>query len=97
MTTASGHRCASPTSASMSASSPKLLPRSTRSTLSAYERMSASQPFSPTKQTPPQVFCESMITYPAHLATKAPEELQRPTYKNGNVPSLPLTVKAFDE
>eukprot|EP00965_Chrysotila_dentata_P007546 245519-Pleurochrysis_carterae.AAC.1 len=35
MTTASGHRCASPTSASMSAPSPRLLPRSARSTLSA--------------------------------------------------------------
>eukprot|EP00965_Chrysotila_dentata_P044479 1478892-Pleurochrysis_carterae.AAC.1 len=32
-----------------------------------------------------------MITYPAHLATKAQEELQCPCYKNGNVPSLPLT------
>eukprot|EP00965_Chrysotila_dentata_P199293 6179293-Pleurochrysis_carterae.AAC.2 len=39
----------------------------------------------------------SMIAYPAQLATKAQEELQRTTYKNGNVPSLPLTVKAFDE
>eukprot|EP00965_Chrysotila_dentata_P021121 699532-Pleurochrysis_carterae.AAC.1 len=38
-----------------------------------------------------------MITYPAHLATKTQEELQRPSYKNGNIPSLPLTVKAFDE
>eukprot|EP00965_Chrysotila_dentata_P002659 86661-Pleurochrysis_carterae.AAC.1 len=38
-----------------------------------------------------------MITYPAHLATKAQEELQRPFYKNCNVPSLPLTAKAFDE
>eukprot|EP00965_Chrysotila_dentata_P065664 2176117-Pleurochrysis_carterae.AAC.1 len=37
-----------------------------------------------------------MITYSAHLAIKAQEELQRPSYKNGNVPSLPLTVKAFD-
>eukprot|EP00965_Chrysotila_dentata_P147237 4861330-Pleurochrysis_carterae.AAC.1 len=38
-----------------------------------------------------------MITYPARLATKAQEELQRPSYKTGNVPSLALTVKAFDE
>eukprot|EP00965_Chrysotila_dentata_P043228 1436168-Pleurochrysis_carterae.AAC.1 len=39
-----------------------------------------------------------MITYPAHLVTNAhQEELQRPSHKNGNVPSLPLTVKAFDE
>eukprot|EP00965_Chrysotila_dentata_P156067 5156292-Pleurochrysis_carterae.AAC.2 len=38
-----------------------------------------------------------MITYPAHLATKVQEELQHPSYKNVNVPSLPLTVKAFDE
>eukprot|EP00965_Chrysotila_dentata_P088411 2919800-Pleurochrysis_carterae.AAC.1 len=38
-----------------------------------------------------------MITYPAHLATKAQEELQRPFYKNGKVPSLPLPVTAFDE
>eukprot|EP00965_Chrysotila_dentata_P150421 4968730-Pleurochrysis_carterae.AAC.1 len=38
-----------------------------------------------------------MITYPAHLATNAQEEVQRPSYKTGNVPSLPLTVKAVDE
>eukprot|EP00965_Chrysotila_dentata_P047432 1573414-Pleurochrysis_carterae.AAC.1 len=39
-----------------------------------------------------------MITYPAHLATEAQqEELQRPSYKNGNVPSLALASKAFDE
>eukprot|EP00965_Chrysotila_dentata_P143327 4735453-Pleurochrysis_carterae.AAC.1 len=43
MTTASGHCCASLTSASTSAPSPRLLPRSTRSTLSA------SQPASSTK------------------------------------------------
>eukprot|EP00965_Chrysotila_dentata_P041091 1363146-Pleurochrysis_carterae.AAC.1 len=36
----------------------------------------------------------SVITYPAHMATKAQEELQRPSYKNGNVPSLLLTAKA---
>eukprot|EP00965_Chrysotila_dentata_P007748 252807-Pleurochrysis_carterae.AAC.1 len=28
---------------------------------------------------------------------KAQEKLQLPSYKNGNVPSLPLTVTAFDE
>eukprot|EP00965_Chrysotila_dentata_P000454 15360-Pleurochrysis_carterae.AAC.1 len=38
-----------------------------------------------------------MITYPAHLATKAQEELQRPSYKTGSNPSFPMTVKAFDE
>eukprot|EP00965_Chrysotila_dentata_P241059 6204061-Pleurochrysis_carterae.AAC.1 len=35
MTTGSGHRCATSTSASTSAPSPRSLPRSTRSTLSA--------------------------------------------------------------
>eukprot|EP00965_Chrysotila_dentata_P148929 4918201-Pleurochrysis_carterae.AAC.1 len=39
----------------------------------------------------------SMITYPAHLATKAQEELQCPSYKVGCSPSFPLAVKAFDE
>eukprot|EP00965_Chrysotila_dentata_P100412 3318087-Pleurochrysis_carterae.AAC.1 len=87
MTTVSGHRCTSPTLASTSALSPRLLPRSIKSTLSA------SQPASSTITNA----ASSMITYPAHLATKAQEELQRPSYKNSNVPSLPLTVKAFDE
>eukprot|EP00965_Chrysotila_dentata_P094662 3130398-Pleurochrysis_carterae.AAC.2 len=39
----------------------------------------------------------SMISYPAHLATNAQKKLQRPSYNNSNVPSLPLTVKAFDK
>eukprot|EP00965_Chrysotila_dentata_P211788 6186641-Pleurochrysis_carterae.AAC.2 len=39
----------------------------------------------------------SMLTYPAHLATKAQKEIQRPSEKNGNASLLPLTVKAFDE
>eukprot|EP00965_Chrysotila_dentata_P219639 6191255-Pleurochrysis_carterae.AAC.1 len=38
-----------------------------------------------------------MITYPADLATKAQKELQHQSNKNGNVPLLPLTVKAFNE
>eukprot|EP00965_Chrysotila_dentata_P246227 6207034-Pleurochrysis_carterae.AAC.1 len=38
-----------------------------------------------------------MTAFLTYLATKAQEELQRPSYKNGNVPSLSLTVKAFDE
>eukprot|EP00965_Chrysotila_dentata_P066782 2210803-Pleurochrysis_carterae.AAC.1 len=92
MTTVSSHRCASTTSASTSASpSPRSLQRSTRSVLSA------SQPASSTRTNAGSSSCESMITYPAHLATKAQKELQRPSYKNSNVPLLALTVKAFDE
>eukprot|EP00965_Chrysotila_dentata_P074160 2449254-Pleurochrysis_carterae.AAC.2 len=75
MTTASGHRCASPTSALMIAPPPRLLPRSTRSTLSA------SQPASSKRGN----------------AASTQENLERPSYKNGNFPSLPLTVKAVDE
>eukprot|EP00965_Chrysotila_dentata_P039376 1309064-Pleurochrysis_carterae.AAC.1 len=84
MTTASGHRCASPTSASMTIPSPRLLPRSTRPI------SSATQPANSTRTNAASSFL-SMVTYPAHLGTKVQEELQRPSYKNGNVPSLPLT------
>eukprot|EP00965_Chrysotila_dentata_P108508 3583390-Pleurochrysis_carterae.AAC.1 len=38
-----------------------------------------------------------MITYPAHLATKAQEEVQRPSHKTGSNSSFPLAVKAFDK
>eukprot|EP00965_Chrysotila_dentata_P111188 3674943-Pleurochrysis_carterae.AAC.1 len=91
MTTVSGHRYASPTTTSTSALSPQLLPRSTSEI--KLERESTCQ----SNENERRLMFLSMITYPAHLTTTAQEELQRPSYKSGNVPSLPLTVKAFNE
>eukprot|EP00965_Chrysotila_dentata_P017520 582134-Pleurochrysis_carterae.AAC.2 len=67
----------------MSARSSRLLPRSTRSTLSANRHASSMR--------------TSAVSYPAHLATQTQKELQRPSYKVGCNPFFPLTVKAFDE
>eukprot|EP00975_Prorocentrum_lima_P051259 10737638-Prorocentrum_lima.AAC.1 len=39
----------------------------------------------------------SLISFPEHLRDKAREELQRPSYKENRIPSLKLTVAAFDE